>query len=177
MIASCNYKPKSTILQPTGTTCFFFFYSLWLLFPISSSHPALDTFYFLLDPFVGHQRWDLPGAVASRMSPITSILPMYVGFVMTPSLPWEEWFLLKETSGSQLNWLKNFCCYLLNWQLGNWFTVNNSNFYYWVSISFLKIIQILHLITWIYVFFCLCVTYCVCIMRFESMFRGKEPLK
>lgn len=176
MIASCNYKPKSTILQPTGTICFFLLTATMLSpFPLLTQHWTPST--CCSTPLQGIRAGILQGAVVSRMSPVTGILPMYMGFVISSpkNLSYKECLLLKETSGSQLNWLKNFYYCLLNWQLENWFSVNNSNFYYCVSNS-LKRIQISHLITWIYSF-CLCVISWICIMRFESMSRGKEPLK
>lgn len=177
MIASCNYKPKSTILQPTGTICFFSAHYNYTS-PISASHSALDTFTCCLAPLQGIRAGILQEAAVSRVSPVTGILSTYRAFVISSpeNLAYEKCLLLKETSGSQLNWLKNFYYCLLHWQLENWFSVNSSNFYYCVSNPSLKRIQISHLITWIYSF-CLCVISWICIMRFESMSRGKEPLK
>lgn len=156
----------------------FFLLIVTTVSPISFSHSAWDTFYFLLDPFAGCQSWDLPGAVASRICPVSGILLMYMGFLMPPpnNLSWEECLLLKETSGSQLSWLKNFHSCLLNWQLENWFSVNSFNFYYWISSSYFREFRFAFNNLNIF-YFCLCVTYWICIMRFESMTRGKEPLK
>lgn len=109
MIASCNYKPKSTALQPSGTVCFFLLTTTILPpFPLLTQPWTPSTCCLTL--LQGVRAGILQGALVIRVSPITGILFMYRAFVISSpkNLSYEKCLLLKETSGNQLNGLKIF---------------------------------------------------------------------
>lgn len=88
MIASCNCKPNPTILQLLALSAFFC--SLQLCFPhflflLSTGHLLLAAW----PPCRALELGSYRGLLLSKMSPVTDILPTYMGFaISSPNGAW-----------------------------------------------------------------------------------------